>query len=479
MCNCRVRKDNAKPEISFLAVREITAAECYWLSISQGVHFPVELEALKSHSAIPDTSCLVPLRPFLDSLGLIRVGGREQHSKALFSSQHPTILYGKHPVAHLLIRSEHLRLIHAGPQLLASSLSRRFHIVGHRRIIRAITRGCVTCRRISVQPHGSTSMRRVTPDSVFDRVGIDYVGPVYLKYGSICKPTVVKAYICVFVSLSVKAVHFELVSNLTSDAFVATLRRFITSRGKPTLIWSDHGSNFVGASRELKELTKFLDLQKSQGDISQFCSTQNIQWKFIPEHSPHFGGIWEAAVKSTKLHLRRVIGNIKLTFEEFMTVLCQVEACLNSRPLTPMPNDDDGLEALTPSHFLIGRPLEAIPDPAFSYRSVSLLRRWHLCQNLVRHFWKRWHMEYVTQLRRFTKWHRRSRNFEIGDMVILQEDGLVPGKWPLDRIMQVHPGKDGVVCVVTVRTGTGIYKSSQQGRSTYFKLNFELFLLIC
>ena len=180
--NCRARKDNAKPEIFFLAVREITAAECYWLSISQSVYFPAELKALKSHSAIPDTSCLMPLRPFLDSLGLIRVGGREQHSKALVSSQHPIIIHGKHPVAHLLIRSEHLRLIHAGPQLIASSLSRRFHIIGHRRIIRSITRGCVTCRRISVRPHpqmmGQLPMERVTPDSVFDRVGIDYASPV-------------------------------------------------------------------------------------------------------------------------------------------------------------------------------------------------------------------------------------------------------------------------------------------------------------
>ena len=195
--NCRVRKDNAKPEISFLAVREIAAAECYWLSISQGVHFPAELEALKSHSAIPTTSCLVPLHPFLDSLGLIRVGGRQQHSKALVSSQHPIILHSKHPVAHLLIRSEHLRLIHAGPQLLASSLSCRFHIIGHCRIIRSITRGCVTCRRISVQPHpqmmGQLPMVRITPDIVFDRVGIDYVGPVYHKYGSIRKPTVVQS----------------------------------------------------------------------------------------------------------------------------------------------------------------------------------------------------------------------------------------------------------------------------------------------
>ena len=255
-----------------------------------------------------------------------------------------------------------------------------------------------------------------------------------------------------------KAVHLELVSDLTSDAFIASLRRFIARRGKPTLLWSDHGTNFVGASRELKEFIDFLKQQKSQGDISQFCSSQNIQWKFIPEHAPHFGGIWEAAVKSAKVQLRRIISNVKLTFEEFTTVLCQIEACLNSRPLAPMPCDDDGIEALTPGHFLIGRPLESLPDPAFSYRSISLLRRWHLCQNLVRHFWQRWYSEYVTELRRFTKWHHPLRNACIGDIVILREDGLMPGKWPLARATQVYPGKDGLIRVVSVKTATGTYK---------------------
>ena len=200
-------------------------------------------------------------------------------------------------------------------------------------------------------------MERVTPDSVFNRVGVDYAGPVYVKHGFVRKLTVIKAYVCVFVSLSVKAVHLELVSDLSTDAFITLLRRFIARRGKPALILSDQGSNFVGAARELKEFAQFLELQTTQNIISEFCSTQNVQWKFIPEHAPHFGGIWESAVKSMKTHLRRIVSNVKLTFEEFTTVLTQIEACLNSRPLTPLPCDDNGVEALTPGHFLIGCPL--------------------------------------------------------------------------------------------------------------------------
>jgi len=139
---------------------------------------------------------------------------------------------------------------------LGASLSHKFHILGSRQAIRTITRSCVTCRRHSAKPHppsfGQLPIERITPDSVFSRVGLDYAGPLQIKLGYVRKPTVLKAYVCIFVSLTIKAVHLELVSDLTTEAFIATLRRFIARRGKPSLLWSDHGSNFVGAVSELK-----------------------------------------------------------------------------------------------------------------------------------------------------------------------------------------------------------------------------------
>ena len=258
--------------------------------------------------------------------------------------------------------------------------------------------------------------------------------------------------------MTVKAVHLEPVSDLTSEPFLATLRRFVARRGKPSLLWSDHGSNFIGANRELKELYEFLLKDKSQQDITDFCSSQGITWKFIPEHSPHFGGLWEAAVKSMKSHLKRVVGDAKLTFEELTTILAQVEACLNSRPLLSVPHDDNGVEMLTPGHFLIGRPIQALPDSSAASRPLSLLRRWNLGQGIISHFWKRWSSEYLISLRKFAKWHRPSPNFVIDDIVILLEDGLLPTKWQLARIREVHPGRDGLVRVVTLRTQNGTYK---------------------
>ena len=272
----------------------------------QREHFAEEIKALREQAVLSSSSSLLPLHPILESTNLLRVCGRQQYSKLSYSRQHPLILHGKHPVTKLIILTEHVRLLHAGPTLLSSSLSRRYHIIGSCKAGRFITRGCTACRRNSAKPHpqrlGQLPIERNTPDSVFDRVGVDYAGPMYFMYGHVLKPTVVKAYVCVFVSLSVKAVHLELVSDLASQAFVAALRRFISRRGKPCLIWSDNGTNFVGASRELLELSDFLKQQKTQRDISEFCSCQAIQWKFIPERAPHFGGLWEAAVKGMKVY---------------------------------------------------------------------------------------------------------------------------------------------------------------------------------
>ena len=314
---------------------------------------------------------MLTLHPFIDSLGLLRVGGREQNCNRSYSSEHPILLSGKHTLTKLIVATEHLCLLHAGATLLTCSLSRSFYIIRCHQVVREITCGCTICRRLSTKPQaqilGQLPIERITPDLIFDKVGVDYAGPVYTKHGHVHNPVVVKAFVCVFISLSIKAVHLELTSDLTTNAFIASLRRFISRRGKPLLIWSDNGSNLVGASREISELIDFLKTQKTQCVISESCSVQSIEWRFIPEHAPHFGGLWEAAVKAMKKHLRCVIADIKLTFEEFGTLLAQVESCLNSRLLVPLPHSDDGAAALTPGHFLIGRPMEALPDPAFSY----------------------------------------------------------------------------------------------------------------
>lgn len=136
----------------------------------------------------------------------------------------------------------------------------------------------------------------------------------------------------------------------------------------------------------------------------------------------------------------------------------KIEACLNSRSLVALPSDDDCIEALTPGHFLVGHSLEALPDPSSSYQSISIFHRWHLVQAMLRHFWKQWSSKYVSSLRKYVKWHNTHRNTKIGDIVILQDDNLIPTKWPLARVINVHPGSDQIVRAVIVKMSQGSYK---------------------
>lgn len=133
---------------------------------------------------------------------------------------------------------------------------------------------------------GQIPAKRITPDIIFCRVGVDYAGPILIQSGAVRHPTVIKAYIAIFVSLTVKAVHLEAVSNLTTDTFLACLRRFVARRGRPTLMWSDNGTNFVGASRQLTDLLKFLRQHETEEAVTSFCTTQGIDWSFIPERTP-------------------------------------------------------------------------------------------------------------------------------------------------------------------------------------------------
>ncbi|GFU96474.1 integrase catalytic domain-containing protein [Trichonephila clavipes] len=180
---------------------------------------------------------------------------------------------------------------------------------------------------------GDLPTHRVTPSRPFSVCGVDYAGPInILRYrGRGAKTT--KGYIALVVCFVTKALHLELVSDLTSEAFIASLKRFCARRGAPKHIYCDNGTTFVGARRKLQEIFKFVSKLNENEHFCYFLSQVNIEWYFSPPVSPHFGGLWEAGVKSIKYHLKRAIGNTNLTFEEFSTLLTQVEAILNSRPL--------------------------------------------------------------------------------------------------------------------------------------------------
>ncbi|KYM94040.1 hypothetical protein ALC62_15344 [Cyphomyrmex costatus] len=207
--------------------------------------------------------------------------------------------------------------------------------------------------------------------------------------------------IAIFVCFCSKAVHIEVVLDYTAEAFLAALRRFSSRRGLCSDIYSDCGTNFLGADRQLRQLLRASSLD---GRCIAHSAADGIRWHFNPPSAPHFGGLWETAVKSTKYHLRRVIGDSRLTFEEISTLLAQVEACLNSRPMYALSDDPEDINALTPGHLLIGAPLLAIPEPSLTERKDSSLTRWQLIQKMRDHFWQRWSREYLHTLASKPTW---------------------------------------------------------------------------
>jgi len=201
---------------------------------------------------------------------------------------------------------------------------------------------------------GNLPAQRITPSRPFTIVGIDFAGPYFAKEQLRSKIRPCKVYLALFVCFATKAVHLEMVTDLTTAAFLASFNRFSSRRGCSTEILSDNGRHFVGAHNEI---TKFTHSSTFQNEINQI-----VTWKFIPPISPHFGGIWEASIKSAKTLIKRVIGVTVLTFEELQSLFARVEGCLNSRPLTSISSDENTPLILTPGHFLIGVPITASPE---------------------------------------------------------------------------------------------------------------------
>ena len=275
---------------------------------------------------------------------------------------------------------------------------------------------------------GDFPVGRVVAAQPFSVSGIDYCGPVFVK-GPHKRAVATKAYVYIFVCFVTPAVHIELVSNLTTDAFIAALRRFVARRGLPTELHSDNGTNFKGASK--------------QTAVQSWTLEKGITWKFIPTRAPHFGGLWEAAVRSTKHHLLRVLSSSSLSFEDMPTLLANIECCLNSRPITPLTNDPSDVSALTPGHFLVGAPLLQIPYIDTTQLPANRLTHWGHVQQLSRRFWDRWYHEYLQQLQTRSKWFKSKNDCITPEtLVIIKEDNIPSSCWPLARVVEVYPGKD-------------------------------------
>lgn len=440
-----------------LTGNELQVASEFLIKEAQVREFEEEIKNLKKGVSVPKNSKVKSLNCFLDESSILRVGGRLKYSDLSLDEKHPIVLPDKHPLTLSIVRYYHIKYLHVGSNALLYHIRRKFWIVNGRSVCRKVVFQCVTCFKtkpvLESQIMGDLPKERVTTSFPFSNVGIDFCGPFYIKFKNQRKGVLNKVYVCIFVCLSTKAIHLDFVTDLTSDAFIACLKRFFSRRGKSSKIFSDNAKNFVGASVELKKLQKLVS--HPEETLANFLSSENINWKFIPPKSPNFGGLWEAGVKSFKYHLKRVIGNANLTLEEFLTVILEIESVLNSRPLTPLSTEFDNFETLSPGHFLIGRPLNSVIEPDLFNIAENRLSKWQKIKKYSERIWKLWKKDYLNTLQQRCKWMFAKNNVKLGSLVLIKDENMPSVKWFTGRISEIFVGKDAKVRVVNVLLPTG------------------------
>lgn len=432
-----------------LTASEMNEALNYLVRGSQAQFFQSEIELLSKKLPLPNRSPLLSISAFLDQSGILRVGGRLSNSEFSENVKHPIILHKKSRLLELYADYVHKFCAHAPRSFCVNFIQNRYWIVGG--VVRLVKRTifqCVRCARFKAetckQIMGDLPAARTLISRPFTNTGVDLTGFFEVKCTNHRTVKVNKVYASFFVCFSTKAVHIELVTDLSTDAFLAALERFVSRRGLPQAIYSDNATNFIGANNLLN-----LDTKR----ISDFFANRSIRWSFIPARSPHQGGLWESAVKSGKSALKKTIGNQILTREELNTVLIKIEAILNSRPLCRSP--DPGQLALSPAHFLVGEPLFEIP---INESGVSKLRdRYQLVRQITASFWKVWSQSYLQQLQMRTKWKQLQPNLRVGDVVLLRCENTSSMKWPLGMVLKTFPDSKNVVRRVEVKCSNGTY----------------------
>ncbi|UYV67071.1 hypothetical protein LAZ67_4003814, partial [Cordylochernes scorpioides] len=376
-----------------------------------------------------------------DDFGLIRIKSKLIERDDEYSFRYPILLPTKHHVVTCLIREFHLRHCHAGVQILSAKLRENYWILNSQRSIRSVVSQCAKCRRFSSKPVKTAPIHlpldRVRDATAFEILGVDLAGPLYLKNKT-------KAWIVLFTCAVFRAIHLELVTSLSTEAFIQALRRFIAWRGRPTVIYSDNGTNFVGANNALKALNwKKIVLDQNLHKIS---------WKFIPPTAAWWGGWWERLIRSIKDLLVRILGHSSVYYEEMSTILCDAEATINSRPLTYIHEDFDSLIPLSPSMFLHDSKYVGVPD-LDKLDSKKFQDRYRHCQRLREALRSRFRSEYLGQL--VQKANERTPKLSVGDVVIVKVEDKRRLHWPMARIVELFPGRDGHSRVAKVRTKLG------------------------
>lgn len=450
---------------------DIHSATIWWIQYVQKRSFSTEWAAIKEGKSLLMRSKLIELTPiFCVDDEVLRVGGRLRRSMTSKNVRHPIILPNDSHLTALIIDDAHQRALHGGTQVTTRIIRTRYWIIQDLTVVKKRLRQCTICAKhqgkTAGQQMADLPAARVTMQRPFTHTGVDYAGYFEVKLSPIRTARTTKCYVALFICLTTKNIHIELVRDLSTQAFLEALRNFTARKGLPAHIYSDNGTNFVGAKNELPTILRNSASRMAQ-DVAMSLLKCNIQWHFNPARAPHFGGIWESNIKSMKAHLAKCIGGKTLLYYEFNSILIQIEAALNSRPLHPLTNDPDTEEVITPSHLLVGYGINTLPEIDLTPQSYDHLRRFEKMQHIYQVFWRQWSTEYLRQLQPRKKWARQKGNVKIGQIVIVKEDNIPPTKWLIARVINVHSGPDGLVRTAELR----------HGKSTFFRPIHRLCIL--
>lgn len=429
-CNCREKGESRVKD--GLLFKEVQTSRTLLLKLIQAESFTDESDIRVKH-----------LNAYRDKDDLIRLNSKIVLRDDVYTFKCPIVLPGKHRIVNLIIKEKHVSLNHAGIEILMNALREEYWIIGGRKAIRSVITKCVSCRRHDTRPFQTIDaplpLDRVKDAAVFEVIGVDFTGPVYLKGGQ-------KSWICLFTCAVFRAVHFELVTSLSTAAFLMAIRRFIARRGRPSVIYSDNGTNFVG----LNNMFKHLDFEK----LSRTLATERIQWKFNPPAAAWWGGFWERLNGVLKRLLRRTLKRSCLDYEEMLTVLLDCEAVINSRPITFLSEAKQDILPITPSMFLQEIKEIGVLD-LDKIENCDLSKRYLYRQKIKEDLRRRFRTEYLGALI-----HRKSNvknvnDIKVGDIVLIENENVKRLDWPLARVKELIAGKDNNVRVSRLSTAKG------------------------
>ncbi|XP_062557550.1 uncharacterized protein LOC134222414 [Armigeres subalbatus] len=424
--------------------------------------YPDEMTTLQSTTKRPETtmtvqksSSLYKLTPWLDDNGIMRMRTRIAACHyATDDAKNPVILPQKHHITHLIVAHYHRKYHHHNHETVINEIRQKYRIPRLRVCYKQVRKDCQQCKNQHAVPN-PPFMADLPPARLaafarpFTHIGIDYFGPIEVTVGR----RVEKRWIMLATCLTIRAIHLEVAHSLSTSSCIMALRNLMARRGTPQKIYSDRGTNFVGANRELMQSNEAMVEHEF---VKEFGSS-GIEWAFNPPLTPHMGGSWERLIRTVKNNLASMCSSARPSDEVLRNLLTEVENTVNSRPLSHVPIDDDSAPALTPNHFLLGSSNGTKPLTDLDDSSAALKQNWTKSQILANQFWRRWVTDYLPEITRRSKWFQHPEPVTVGDIVIITDPKLPRNVWPKGKIIATKVSTDGQVRSATVRTSSGIY----------------------